>query len=51
MGTGPNDQGLSRKHILAACDDSLRRVGTDYIDLYQVHCWDELSPLDETLRP
>ena len=37
MGDGPNDQGLSRLHIMRACDDSLRRLGTDYIDLYQVH--------------
>jgi len=50
MGLGPNDQGLSRKHILAACDASLRRLQTDYIDLYQTHFWDEHTPLDETLR-
>jgi aryl-alcohol dehydrogenase-like predicted oxidoreductase len=49
MGEGPNDVGVSRKHITAACDASLRRLGTDYIDLYQVHCWDEQTPLEETL--
>lgn len=50
MGPGPNDQGLSRKHILDACDASLRRLQTDYIDLYQTHFWDERTPLAETLR-
>jgi aryl-alcohol dehydrogenase-like predicted oxidoreductase len=49
MGEGPNDMGLSRKHILAAMESSLRRLGTDYIDLYQVHCWDETTPLEEPL--
>ena len=49
MGGGPNDVGLSRKHILAGCEASLRRLGTDYIDLYQVHMWDAVTPLDETL--
>jgi aryl-alcohol dehydrogenase-like predicted oxidoreductase len=49
MGSGPNDQGLSRKHILTAVEASLRRLGTDYIDLYQVHCWDNKTPLVETL--
>lgn len=49
MGDGPNDLGLSRKHILDAVDASLRRLGVDYIDLYQVHCWDPGTPLDETL--
>lgn len=48
-GSGPNDVGLSRKHILASVAASLRRLQTDYIDLYQVHCWDHLTPLDETL--
>jgi aryl-alcohol dehydrogenase-like predicted oxidoreductase len=48
-GRDPNDMGLSRKHILAACEASLRRLGTDYIDLYQVHADDTLTPLDETL--
>lgn len=49
MGDGPNDVGLSRKHILAGVEASLRRLGTDYIDLYQVHCWDRATPLAETL--
>ena len=49
MGEGPNDVGLSRKHIMQGCDDSLRRLGTDYLDLYQVHCWDAATPLEETL--
>jgi aryl-alcohol dehydrogenase-like predicted oxidoreductase len=49
MGSGPNDLGLSRKHILDAVDASLRRLGTDYIDLYQVHAYDPTTPLDETL--
>jgi aryl-alcohol dehydrogenase-like predicted oxidoreductase len=48
-GRGPNDVGLSRKHILAAVEGSLRRLGTDYVDLYQVHCWDHITPLEETL--
>jgi aryl-alcohol dehydrogenase-like predicted oxidoreductase len=50
MGTGPNDRGLSRKHIMDAVDGSLKRLGTDYIDLYQVHGFDEQTPIDETLR-
>jgi aryl-alcohol dehydrogenase-like predicted oxidoreductase len=50
MGTGPNDQGLSRKHIMDAVDASLRRLQTDYIDLYQTHSFDSDTPIDETLR-
>ncbi len=50
MGAAPNDLGLSRKHILDAVDASLRRLGTDYLDLYQVHAYDQTTPLDETLR-
>jgi aryl-alcohol dehydrogenase-like predicted oxidoreductase len=49
MGYGPNDQGLSRTHILNAVDASLRRLGTDYIDLYQTHWYDEDVPIEETL--
>ncbi|CAN5576025.1 aldo/keto reductase [soil metagenome] len=49
MGDGPNDAGVSRKHVLQQCEASLRRLGTDYIDLYQVHCWDEATPIEETL--
>lgn len=47
---GPHDQGLSRRHLIAACEDSLRRLRTDYIDLYQVHMQDGGVPIDETLR-
>lgn len=49
-GEGPNDTGLSRKHILDQIDRSLRRLNTDYVDLYQTHCWDSSTPLEETLR-
>jgi aryl-alcohol dehydrogenase-like predicted oxidoreductase len=48
-GTGPNDRGNSRHHLLNACDASLRRLGTDYIDIYQMHGFDTLSPVEETL--
>ena len=44
MGPGPNDRGFSRKHIMQAVDASLRRLGTDYIDLYQIHRWDTKFP-------
>jgi aryl-alcohol dehydrogenase-like predicted oxidoreductase len=50
MGSGPNDAGLSRHHLIAACEASLRRLGTDHIDLYQVHEWDGTTPLEETLH-
>jgi aryl-alcohol dehydrogenase-like predicted oxidoreductase len=49
MGPGPNDEGLSRAHILSAVEDSLRRLKTDYIDLYQTHWYDENTPIEETL--
>jgi aryl-alcohol dehydrogenase-like predicted oxidoreductase len=50
VGPGPNDEGLSRHHILRAVEDSLRRLGTDSIDLYQTHFFDPHTPIDETLR-
>jgi aryl-alcohol dehydrogenase-like predicted oxidoreductase len=50
MGDGPNDQGLSRAHIMRAVEDSLRRLDTDYIDLYQAHAFDATTPIDETLE-
>jgi aryl-alcohol dehydrogenase-like predicted oxidoreductase len=50
VGDGPNDTGLSRYHIIRECEGSLRRLATDYIDLYQVHEWDGLTPLEETLE-
>lgn len=49
IGEGPNDAGLSRYHIIRSVEASLRRLGTDHIDLYQVHEWDGLTPLEETL--
>src|SRR5271155_5041598 len=49
MGRGPNDSGLSRHHIISGCEASLRRLGTDHIDLYQVHEWDGQTRLEETL--
>ncbi len=49
VGEGPNDRGLSRKHILDSIDASLKRLGTDYVDLYQVHRWDPETPIEETL--
>ncbi len=48
-GSGVNDVGLSRKHILASIDASLRRLQTDHVDLYQIHCWDRGTPQEETL--
>ena len=49
MGDGPNDAGLSRHHLIRACEASLRRLRTDYVDLYQVHEWDGRTPVEETL--
>jgi len=49
MHTGPNGQGLSRKHVLDQAHASLKRLDTDYIDLYQIHRWDETTPIEETL--
>ena len=50
MGPGPNDKGLSRKHIMSAIDASLKRLGTDYVDLYQIHRWDNNTPIEETME-
>jgi aryl-alcohol dehydrogenase-like predicted oxidoreductase len=49
-GSGPNDRGLSRKHILSSIDASFKRLGTDYVDLYQSHRWDYETPIEETLE-
>jgi aryl-alcohol dehydrogenase-like predicted oxidoreductase len=49
MGPGRNDRGLSRKHVLASIDASLRRLGTDYVDIYQIHRWDYGTPVEETI--
>jgi aryl-alcohol dehydrogenase-like predicted oxidoreductase len=49
MGEGPNSGGLSRKHVLAAIDASLERLGLDYVDLYQIHRWDPHTPIEETM--
>jgi 1-deoxyxylulose-5-phosphate synthase len=50
MGEGQNDRGLSRKHVMSAIDASLRRLGTDYVDLYQIHRWDYHTPIEETMQ-
>ena len=50
MGKGPNDRGLSRKHIMESIDASLKRLGTDYVDLYQIHRWDYDTPIEETIE-
>jgi aryl-alcohol dehydrogenase-like predicted oxidoreductase len=50
MGEGPNDYGLSRKHIMSAIDASLKRLRTDYVDLYQIHRWDYETPIEETME-
>ncbi|MEV4253929.1 aldo/keto reductase [Spirillospora sp. NPDC049652] len=49
-GPGPNDGGLGRKHLMASIDGSLRRLGTDHVDLYQIHRWDDQTPIEETMQ-
>ncbi|MEZ4667390.1 MAG: aldo/keto reductase [Anaerolineae bacterium] len=50
MGEKPNQRGLSRKHIMDSIDASLKRLGTDYVDLYQIHRWDDATPIEETME-
>ncbi len=50
MGENPNEQGLSRKHIMSSIEASLKRLGTDYVDLYQIHRWDYETPIEETMQ-
>ena len=50
MGSGPNSRGLSRKHIMDSIDASLKRLGTDHVDLYQIHRWDYETPIEETMQ-
>ena len=50
MSSDPNDRGLSRKHIFSSIDASLKRLGTDYVDLYQIHRWDPQTPIEETME-
>ena len=50
MGSGPNDGGLSRHHLIRGCEDSLRRLQTGHLDLYQLYEWDGLTPVEETLE-
>ena len=50
MGPGPNNRGLSRKHIIEGCEKSLKRLGMDYVDLYQIHRWDPNTPIEVTME-